>query len=280
MNKIEKVEAYFNNELNSSDKSEFLNEMESDTELKSEYNFQNEIINGIKDARKAELKAMLNRVPITSVSTATTGLYKIFAGSVATILLGTASWYYFTTTEQVELSNQTEVVKDYTENKVAENNISKTEDLQKTTNTPILEEGAKESTEQVTERKEVPSAINTPVLPNSENDFESQSLPEENLEIPSDLSSASINLNSKVDVKIVMKKKYDFHYQFSHSKLVLYGEFEEGLFEVLELNKEDNVEVYLYYKSNFYYILNNTNSISPLKPVSDKNLKLKLEGLR
>ena len=280
MNKIEKVEAYFNNELNSSDKSEFLNEMESDTELKSEYNFQNEIINGIKDARKAELKAMLNKVPITSVSTATTGLYKIFAGSVATILLGTASWYYFTATEQVEVNTQTEVIIGFTENNVAGNTILQSEEVQKTTSTPILEEGAKESTEQVTERKEVTSAINTPVLPNSENDFESQSLPEENLDIPSDLSSASINLNSKVDVKIVMKKKYDFHYQFSHSKLVLYGEFEEGLFEVLELNKEDNVEVYLYYKSNFYYILNNTNSISPLKSVSDKNLKLKLEGLR
>lgn len=280
MNKFEKVEAYFNNELSSSEKNEFLNDIESNTELKSEYNFQNEIINGIKEARKAELKAMLNKVPITSVSTASTGLYKIFAGSVATILLGTASWYYFATTKQVELSNKTEVVKDFTENNVAENINSESEKLQ-TTSAPILkEEMIDRGTKQVIEQKEATPSVNTPILPNSESDFENHSLDEENLDIPADLNSASINLNSKVDVEIIMKKKYSFHYQYSHSKLILYGEFEEGLFEVLELNKEDNVEVYLYYKSNFYYIHNNTDSISPLKSVSDEKLKQKLEGLR
>ena len=79
MENFEKVEAYFNNELNDSEKNDFLNEVESNAELKSEYNFQNEVINGIKEARKAELKAMLDKVPITTVSTATSGLYKILS---------------------------------------------------------------------------------------------------------------------------------------------------------------------------------------------------------
>ena len=54
----------------------------------------------------------------------------------------------------------------------------------------------------------------------------------------------------------------------------------KGLFEVLELNKDDKVDVYLYYRSNFYYIKDKTDSITPLKSVSDNGLKLKLESLR
>ena len=61
---------------------------------------------------------------------------------------------------------------------------------------------------------------------------------------------------------------------------MLFGNFEEGLFEVLELNKADENEVYLYYKGNYYHINDHSNSIVPLKPVTDKNLTLKLENLR
>ncbi len=279
MNNFDKVEAYFNNELSSSEKNEFLNEIETNTELQSEYNFQNEVINGIKQARKAELKAMLDKVPITAVSTAATGLYKIFAGSVATILLGTAAWYYFTPTEQIELTYNTEIVEILPNNSIDKNEI--VEELKKESTIALVtkEEVTKQSTNEVVEKETTPT-INIPTLPDSENEFENETLQEENLDIPSDISSTSINLSTKVDVKIVLKKKYNFHYQYSQAKLVLYGDFEEGLFEVLELNKENKVDVYLYYKSNFYYIKDKTDAITPLKSVVDKSLKLKLERLR
>jgi len=279
MKNFDKVEAYFNNELSSSEKSEFLNEIETNTELQSEYNFQNEVINGIKESRKAELKAMLDKVPITAVSTATTGLYKIFAGSVATILLGTAAWYYFTPTEQIELTNNTEIAEVLPNNSI--DNVETVEELEKESPVSLVnkEVVTKPNSAEVVD-KETSPAINIPSLPDSENEFENQTLPDENLDIPSDISSTSINLSSKVDVKIILKKKYNFHYQYSQAKLVLYGDFEKGLFEVLELNKDDKVDVYLYYRSNFYYIKDKTDSITPLKSVSDNGLKLKLESLR
>ena len=111
MNNFEKIEAYFNNELSSSEKNEFLNEIESNSELKSEYNFQNDIINGIKEARKAELKAMLDKVPIDSTGTASTSLYKVFVGGAATILIGTSIWYDVNSDSEVSTSeNKIEVV--------------------------------------------------------------------------------------------------------------------------------------------------------------------------
>ncbi len=279
MKNFEKVEAYFNNELNDSEKNDFLREVESNAELKSEYNFQNEVINGIKEARKAELKAMLDNVPIATVSsTASTGLYKLLVGGAATLIIGTSMWYYFNSSSQSEITNKNTIVEIAPVNK-ADTKIENKEQEVKEANPIELTKEAPSTTIKEEAKNDSPKVI-TPNIPSSDNEFANQSLPEENLEIPNDISKAPINLNSKVDVEIKLKKKYSFHYQYLQGKLVLYGSFEEGLFEVLELNKEDEVEIYLYYKSNYYYIKDKSGSIIPLKPINDKNLKGKLERLR
>lgn len=77
-----------------------------------------------------------------------------------------------------------------------------------------------------------------------------------------------------------MKKKYDFHYQFASGKLVLYGDFDDSLFEVLELNVQDESTLYLFYKSNYYYLNDRSGEISELEAVKDEPLKEKLENLR
>jgi len=278
MKNFEKVEAYFNNELNDSEKNDFLREVESNAELKSEYNFQNEVINGIKEARKVELKAMLNNVPIADVSTASSGLYKLLVGGAATLIIGTSMWYYFNSFSQSEITNKNTIV-EIAPIKKAETKIENKEQVAKESD-PV--ESTKEATS-TTIKEEVkndsPKVI-TPNVPSSDNEFADQSLPEENLEIPKDISKVDINLSSKVDVEIKLNKKYNFHYQYLQGKLVLYGNFEEGLFEVLELNKENTIEIYLYFKSHYYYIKDKSGDIIPLKEINNKSLKLKLERIR
>ena len=113
MKNFEKLEAYFNNELNDSEKNDFLEEVGSNTELKSEYIFQKEVIDGIKEARKTELKAMLDNVPIASASTVDTGLIKLLVGGAATIIIGTSMWYYFNSsapTNMVDKNTITEAI--------------------------------------------------------------------------------------------------------------------------------------------------------------------------
>ena len=77
MENFEKVEAYFENRLGVDEKKGFLKEVESNPELKSEFEFQRQVIEGIKEVRKAELKTMLDNVPIASVGTSTSVLSKI-----------------------------------------------------------------------------------------------------------------------------------------------------------------------------------------------------------
>jgi hypothetical protein len=277
MKNFDKVEAYFNNELSDSEKNDFLREVDTNAELKAEYNFQNEVVNGIKNARKAELKAMLNNVPVTSIGTSTSGLYKLLAGGVATLMVGTASWYYFNASPTSEVVTQNNVVEVVPETKGEENTVSIEEKVVVDEFTEFTKEGSNSTTTEATNNLPI---VNTPNLPNSEDTFENKTLPEENLDIPDNISNADINLSTKVDVEIKLKKKYSFHYQYSKGKLVLYGNFEEGLFEILELNKESNVEVYLYYKANYYFIKDTSKSIQPLKSVNDKSLKIKLDRLR
>lgn len=278
MKNFEKVEAYFNNELNDSEKSDFLSEVESNTELKSEYDFQNEVINGIKEARKVELKAMLDKVPIASIPAATSGLYKILIGGAASLIIGTSLWYYFNSASEVNMASETKVEEF---SPIVEESNQFAETKQSVAKLDV-EKSSKEETRpsSVKNKNTKNSNINKPNVPTAQDDFVDNSLQDENLEIPSDISKVNINLASKVNVEIKVKKKYSFHYQYTQGNLILYGNFEDDLFEVLELNKEDQVEVYLYYESNYYYIKDKSGLITPLEAVANKNLKNKLERLR
>ncbi len=277
MGNFEKVEAYFNNELSNSEKNDFLSEVASNTDLKSKFDFQKEVINGIKEARKAELKAMLNKVPVVSVGTTSSALYKILAGGVATILIGTSIWYY------INDKNNTSTLQEI--NVISLNTVEPEKQIIKEeVNTSSLNSDEKviAATEMHNTQalKSASPKIITPNLPTSEDVVENKALPEETLDIPEAINNGSINLSSKVNVKVKFKKKYVFHYQYSNKGITLYGHFEEGLFEILELNKEETRTLYLYYESNYYYINDNSSAIQPLKPVTDKKIKLKLEGLR
>ncbi len=276
MENFQKVEAYFNNEFSDTEKADFLNEVETNTELNTEFNFQKDVINGIKEARKAELKAMLNQVPISAFNTASSGLYKYIFGGAATILLGTAFWYY-TNSEQIIATpvQKTVAVINSEEESIATPKLKEAAPV--TTRIAKSQELIKPAS--TTSKATSPQPV-TPNLPSSEDVMDSGNISEEKLNIPEAISNSSVNLNSKVNVEVKLKKKYNFHYQYSNEGIVLYGDFKEGLFEILELNKNESTDYYLFYKSNYYYINENSDKITSLKPVTNKSLKNKLSALR
>ena len=69
------VERYFNGEMSSSEMTEFKQLIDQDPMLASEYGFQSEIIEGIKDFRKTELKMRLDNVDVTP------GLFESLVGN-------------------------------------------------------------------------------------------------------------------------------------------------------------------------------------------------------
>ncbi|MFM8912646.1 MAG: hypothetical protein ACKOE6_07000, partial [Flammeovirgaceae bacterium] len=74
-------------------------------------------------------------------------------------------------------------------------------------------------------------------------------------------------------------KKYSFHYQFAQGKLHLYGDFDKGLYEILEVNG-DSRAVFMFYKELFYVLDEKQTAITKLEPIKDKALISKLKEYR
>ena len=92
MTNNERIEAYFNNELPEADKQQLMQDINSDASLKSEFQFQESVIDGIKDYRKKELIARLDNIEV--VSTGQSILLKTIGavGIAAVVTVGTYMW--------------------------------------------------------------------------------------------------------------------------------------------------------------------------------------------
>ena len=107
MSQFELVEDYLTNRLDEGARKAFEQRMQGDPQLRSEVELQQGIIEGIKSARAAELKAMLNNVPIGgSTASAITG--KVILATISAGIIGTA--LYFGLRDNQEEPLQTEQV--------------------------------------------------------------------------------------------------------------------------------------------------------------------------
>ena len=60
------VSRYLDNELNPAQRLDFENKLLHDTDLKEELDLQKDLVEGIKEARRLELKSRLSNIPINS----------------------------------------------------------------------------------------------------------------------------------------------------------------------------------------------------------------------
>ncbi len=94
MSNIELIDDYLTNRLNEQDRKSFEKQVNSDPALKADLELQQEIIHGLKTARIAELKAMLNKVPVSTPTIYLSPL-RIAAGLIGVAVLATAVYFYF-----------------------------------------------------------------------------------------------------------------------------------------------------------------------------------------
>lgn len=272
MNNFELIDDYLTNKLSGADKNKFEQQLESDPLLKSEVEVQSQIITGLRQARAAELKAMLNKVPVGGPVGFELTPLRLAAGVVGTALVVTASLFYFqdTNVEMPQLSTSVEdSLKQIEEDQPEE---PKNNDLQ-SEEKPGLEPENEKSEE---EKKEVPV-----VKPKTKTEPTKPSLdvidPSGDLEGSApDRGTSHATTNSvnptaiQVDVDSTVKK-YGFHYQFTQGKAILYGDFDKSLYEIIEVNGEKR-SVFLFYKDQFYLLDENSTSITELEPIQDKDL--------
>jgi hypothetical protein len=284
---FELLDDYLTNRLNAQDRSSFEQKLEADPDLKTEYRLQQRLVDGIQKARIAELKGMLNNIPVAPAGTSGTSVIGKFA--IGTFVAGaviTGVYFYFNEKKETqtpgEVHNTVQAPKDETPvqeqpaDRVAQDetvvkNEGKSEQRVEPKSEPNAK--AKEDTEVVAEKR--PLEVFDPST-EAEGDK-----PLENAgEAASKEAKPSVN-SMPVEVDRT-NKKYTFHYQFKGDRLVLYGPFEKNLYEIMEFFSEDDKRTaFLYYKEGYYQLKEDaTDKIRPLLPISDQTLIKKLKEYR
>ncbi len=277
---LELLDDYLSNRLNEQDRQAFEQKLEADPELKKEMQLQQSLVESIRQARVAELKTMLNNIPVASISGGQTALFtKVISSVVVVGIISTAVYFYFdkaetpeTTTiaEQSEPSETPETVAiPEPENAPEENSVVDEPDEPQ-----VIEKNA-------SEKKVAPSADQKPKLDlfTPEEEVANDPILQHEREQLAIISEAFVTSSIEVETD-ANNRKYNFHYLFRNGKLILYGSFEENLYEILEFISQDKRTVFLYYKSSYYLLDVKKDTPTELVAIRDPKLIQKLKEHR
>ncbi|GAA5022409.1 hypothetical protein GCM10011506_00980 [Marivirga lumbricoides] len=284
------IEAYFDGSIKPEQKLMLESKIETDPLLKAEFNLQQNIINGIGDIRRQQLKARLSSVDVSGSGSMLFGSsVKWLAGTLAMVtIFSTFLYWYMSNLEDrpLELS--------------AENMVSfKEEAFTLPIPTPTVtsdDDALAESTVNNTVKKEDSSEkFNTVAKNVRENRTEksAKAKPQELVTFKDDINFApykdkefsktierdiSRNVSAETEIEFLSSVKSDsYHYRYFNNKLYLYGEFENEPYEIIELHNKGHKQLFLSYQNDIYSIKNNMTNITPLQKVEDEMLIMELK---
>ncbi|HEU5291784.1 MAG TPA: hypothetical protein VFU05_14140 [Cyclobacteriaceae bacterium] len=277
---LELLDDYLSNRLSGEERSTFEKRLENDPQLKQELKTQQDFVQGIRNARISELKSMLNNIPVAPASGGQTGML-VKAGSWVAItgLVVTAAFFYFSKDDATETVQEPAPIEQAEEKSNPADPAPAAESTESEIAKPEVKAPVKEKQpEKKSEEVVAPAVTKKPDLkvydPSKEEavDESVKKYEQEQLEI---ISKAFVTSSIEVETES-SHKKYHFHYVFSDGKLILYGAFENHLYEILEFISDDKRTVVLFYKTNYYLLDINKSTPTLLTPIKDRKLLKKL----
>lgn len=275
MNNLELIDDYLTNRLSDVDKAAFENQLASDPALKADMELQKQIIDGVRKARAAELKAMLSQVPVATPVSFSLPVMRMAASIVGAGMLILAFSYYFNSTKATP--NMSSSLEDSI-HKVDPADFEPLEEPTADEPKPTIQDTKVMPSNAKSEVKESAPKVSPAQQPKIEVIDPSKDMTEDgNSPIPKNETAYVAVTASHIAVEVEDKnKKYPFHYQFNQGKLLLYGTFDKGLYEILEINGESH-SVFLFYKDNYYALDEKANAITSLEPIRNQALISKLK---
>ncbi len=286
MSNFELIDDYLTNRLSEQDRKSFEQQLASDPTLKADLSRQEEIIQGLKAARAAELKGMLNKVPITTPTIYLSPL-RVAAGLIGTAVIATAIYLYIDNKDNLnpgQLSSSfadsirqteqkgVEIKLDSASNKDELNEINSIQPIDKKENAV---ETKKETTPSAADNTKQENKPVIDLVDPTEDLTENTSSPAK-----SGVNNSTIAI-AKIDVDVISsERKFKSHYQFANGRLVLYGNFDSGLYEIIEVNAQHSRSLFLYYKASYYLLDEAKREVTVLKEISDPVLIQKLKTFR
>ncbi len=265
---FELLDDYLADRMAEGDRSAFEEKLTADPDLQQEYVIQKDLIEGIKNARIAELKAMLNKVPVPSGNPGNAIGSKIAIGTAAAVVVISAAYWItrddspnviapkqgMRIEEQAPVEQAEEPVAD-PQQVQDQPDLGQQEEISRVQQAPVETDqnqtsaGTEHSRPSLAKR---PGALSAPAVPGS----------------PEGVSSLEVKTG---DIR------YSFHYQLNDGKLLLYGPFKKDSCEVVVLNTEGKRQNYLWDGKKYYSLQESDDEVKPLVPVVDADILKKLD---
>jgi hypothetical protein len=275
------VDRYLDNEMSEIDRLEFENQLIQNPELREEYGFQKDLIEGIKESRRLELKARLDSIPISTPFYQSL-LFKSIAAATITAGIGIGLYYL------ADQSNDNSISKvNITQNQVLPGDMAEVPEMPEAI-TPITKSEPETAVSIVKDSKsdkisvkekenaKEPKTIEPVVIEPDvveafeESDFESEEINTANQ--INRLEKVKEDVESAVEVTTIKDKRNKFHYKFFENKLYLLGSFNEMPYEILELNSKSGKSYFLYYNNSFYKLQTVQLKPAPLVKIENDSL--------
>jgi hypothetical protein len=271
MTNTELINAYLDNELSAADRSTFEQRLQGDSELQQELALQKDIIEGIRVARKTELKQMLNNVPVGHTTFWSTGKIVSVLAIVAVAVVGVV---YFNQGEDPTPEPVQETLPPVTQDQENTDNTMMDNTVDQPVEETITEETSEEPVEETTEVAEVIESQPEDKRPVVAPDFERNETERTDIIAPGGtILGQIVDQPTETEVEIDRANtSYAFHYAFEPGMLKLFGDFDNELYEILEFNSSEGRNWFLEYEDKYYFLDDSTNGIQPLQEIKDERL--------
>lgn len=292
LNHTEQIERYLEGNMSGEELQAFEKLLDMDPMLKSEFELQQDIINAIKESRKAELKARLDNINVGAYHTGISGAKIVLTGAI-TAAIGLGVYFYSQektaespseVIEQPIVEDTNTFIQPEEESPLASSPQAEQLEQPIARNTMAEEAVMEEIEEAIKEEEEATTTVATPEVtpPTPIEAFEDVERVATELKVPTNKLEESLASTEVTAIEVDNEEENtnSFHYKFYNNKLYLYGDFKNIPYELIELNTVSGKSVYLCYKGNFYYLEPNQMEMSPLNQIKDQNLLGELESLR
>jgi hypothetical protein len=301
------IDSFVRGELKGSDLDSFNSAVAANPQLQEQVAFQKEIVGSINQYRHQQLKNRLNSIALkpVGVSLLASNYTKIAASITAVvILLGSYALYDNLTTKTSPIVSNTLSSETTTSrsSSIQSDNTPSNEHITATTEqakkqAKIINTSTSQSKQANTKATSVPSknqSVN-PSIKSSESNTQSgintnYSDPQmesdnmiginDNFDMPSMNTDGSISSISTPQIKVNIVKENNLGYRFFNNQLFLHGNFSNSTYELLELNNKPSKQLFLYFESNYYELIQGKTKTTPLSSIKDSKVLLQLNQLR
>lgn len=293
---LEQIDKYHSGRMSESEMASFEKQLESDPALKVESDLQADIVGGLKEYRKLELKARLDAInvgPTWMEFVGQSALMKSMGGVIIASIIGTGIYFYGEKDDQTESGTPVRVnapvaesmeyvwelgqeKSDNRENtRLEKPEIAEKPAMETKPELQVEEQPAGEEQVAINEDKEVfkPSFEAPAATEVEDSKFESAGLDE----LP-ETAKTTVS-EDPIDVETENNKSNTIKYKYYDGKLFLSGDFDKSTYEIFEINSVSGRRIYVYYIDT-YYKVETTDRLTELPAVKDQDVIKELQLLR